>query len=54
VMALADAVPTGRPVPRALVPRIELKSPKISRNLTTDWFARRVDGRYQRCLARAG
>ena len=54
VMALADAVPPGRPVPRAVVPRIELKSPKITSQLTTEWFARRVDGRYQRCLARAG
>ena len=54
VMALADAVPPGRPVPRAMVPRIALKSPKISRNLTTDWFARRVDSHYKRCLARAG
>jgi len=53
VMALADATPPGRPVPRAMVPRIALKSPKISRNLTTDWFARRVDDRYERCLARA-
>ena len=51
VMALADAVPPGRPVPRALVPRIALKSPKITRNLTTDWFARRVEGRYKRCIA---
>jgi len=54
MMALADAVPPGRPVPRAMVPRIALKSPKITRNLTTDWFARRVDDRYRRCLARAG
>lgn len=53
VMALADAIPPGRPVPRAMVPRIALRSPKISRNLTTDWFARRVDDRYRRCLARA-
>lgn len=52
-MALADAVPPGRPVPRAMVPRIALKSPKISRDLTTDWFARRVDARYKRCMARA-
>jgi hypothetical protein len=53
-LALADAAPPGRPVPRAMVPRIALKSPKISRDLTTDWFARRVDDRYKRCLARAG
>ena len=54
VMALADSVPPGRPVPRAMVPRIALKSPKISRNLTTDWFVRRVDDRYQRCVAQPG
>ena len=54
VMALADAVPPGRPVPRAMVPRIALESPKITRNLTTDWFARRVDDRYKRCITRAG
>jgi hypothetical protein len=53
VMSMADAVPPGRPVPRAMVPRIALKSPKITRNLTTDWFASRVDARYKRCLARA-
>jgi Protein of unknown function (DUF1615) len=53
MMALADAVPPGRPVPRAMVPRIALKSPKITRNLTTNWFARRVDDRYKRCLSRA-
>jgi hypothetical protein len=54
VLAMADKVPPGRPVPRAMVPRIRLESPKITRNLTTDWFARRVDGRYARCLANAG
>ena len=43
----------GREPPRAVLPRIQLKSPKITRNLTTEWFAQRVDGRYQRCLARA-
>jgi hypothetical protein len=43
----------GRPLPRAMVPQIRLQSPKITRKLTTDWFARRVDERYERCLARA-
>ncbi len=53
VLSLADEVPPGRPVPRAMVPRIRLEGPKITRNLTTDWFARRVDDRYTRCLSSA-
>ena len=52
VMARADQV-SARPAPRAMLPSITLKSPKITRKLTTEWFARRVDERYQRCLARA-
>jgi hypothetical protein len=43
----------GRPVPLALVPKIKLQSPKISRSLTTDWYAHRVDGRFQQCLKKA-
>jgi Protein of unknown function (DUF1615) len=42
----------GHPAPRALVPRIKLQGPKVSRNLTTDWYAHRVDGRFQQCLKR--
>jgi hypothetical protein len=51
VFALA-AQAAGRPLPRAVVPQIRLEGPKISRNLTTDWYARRVDERFRRCLAR--
>jgi Protein of unknown function (DUF1615) len=40
----------GRKLPRAAIPRIDLKSPKFTRKLTTEWFARRVNERYQRCL----
>lgn len=52
VFARADQL-QGRPVARAMLPDITLKSPKITRKLTTEWFARRVDERYQRCLIKA-
>lgn len=51
VMQLADQS-QGRKVAREIMPEIRLQSPKITRKLTTAWFADRVDGRYQRCLAR--
>ena len=50
--ALADKA-SGTPVPRAVLPGIKLQSPKITRDLTTAWFAQRVDERYARCLARS-
>jgi len=52
VFDLADAQ-AGKALPRAVLPKISLHSPKITRQLTTEWFATRVDQRYQSCLARA-
>ena len=43
----------GHGLPRAVMPRIDLHSPKITRKLTTEWFATRVQERYQRCINRA-
>lgn len=51
VFARADVLAKVN-LPRELMPRILLKSPKITRRLTTEWFARRVDGRYRDCLTR--
>jgi hypothetical protein len=53
VFELAEKI-ERRALPRAVLPQIKLQSPKITRALTTDWFARRVDERYQRCVARGG
>ena len=50
VFALADKA--GKPMPPPAMPQIDLKSPKITRKLTTEWFARRVEGRYKTCLTR--
>lgn len=49
VLTLADKQ-AGTRQPRAILPGIQLKSPKITRNLTTAWFAKRVDDREQACV----
>ncbi len=43
----------GKPLPRAVLPGIRLESPKITRNLTTAWFANRVNDRHLACMKRA-
>ena len=50
VYKLAEAK-SGRTLPREMLPGIQLESPKITRNLTTAWFAKRVDERRARCMA---
>ncbi len=52
VFALAERR-AGSTLPRAVIPRIDLQSPKITRKLTTAWFADRVQARYQRCVNKA-
>lgn len=49
VFALAERK-SGKALPRAMLPGIQLESPKITRNLTTAWFAKRVDERRARCM----
>ncbi|CAM3970483.1 DUF1615 domain-containing protein [Bordetella muralis] len=53
VFELADR-DAGKPLPRAVLPGIKLESPKITRNLTTAWFANRVYDRWKQCMSRAG
>jgi hypothetical protein len=51
VFSLADES-RKTPLPRAVLPKIKLQSAKITRNLTTEWFAKRVNQRYEQCLQR--
>jgi hypothetical protein len=45
---------SGHDLPRAVVPHIELVGPKLSRKLTTSWYANRVEARFNRCLNSGG
>lgn len=52
VYKLAEAK-TGKTLPREMLPGIQLESPKITRNLTTAWFAKRVDERRVKCMGQS-
>jgi len=52
VFAMADKL-EGKTLPREILPGITLESPKITRQLTTAWFAQRVDERRVRCMKRS-
>ena len=37
----------------AIMPEVVISGPKLSRDYNTNWFATRVDGRYQTCMQKA-
>jgi hypothetical protein len=43
-------IKTGKDAPFAVIPEIDLSSPKISRHMTTRTFAESVNKRYQSCI----
>ena len=43
---------TGEAAPYAQLPTVTIRSPKISGDRSTAWFAQSVNKRYQRCMAR--
>ncbi|HEY0094736.1 MAG TPA: DUF1615 family protein, partial [Archangium sp.] len=43
---------TGQPPEYARLPTVVIRSPKISGDRSTSWFAQSVNKRYQRCMAR--
>jgi len=50
VFSLAEHA-AGHRLPRAMLPSIQLQGPKIERKLTTEWYAHRVDDRFEHCLS---
>lgn len=44
---------TGKPPTYAMMPEVVISGPKLSRDYNTNWFATRVNGRYQTCMQRA-
>ncbi len=44
---------TEKEMPYATMPHVVISGPKLSRNYDTNWYARRVNGRYESCMHRA-
>lgn len=44
---------TGKKAPYAIMPKVVISGPKLSRDYNTNWFAERVNGRYTQCMSRA-
>ncbi|MDV2468687.1 DUF1615 domain-containing protein [Acinetobacter chinensis] len=44
---------TGKDAFYAIMPQVVISGPKLSRDYNTNWFATRVNGRYQTCMQRA-
>lgn len=43
---------TGDSAPYAIMPKVVISGPKLSRDYNTNWFANRVNGRYLTCMQR--
>lgn len=43
----------GRKPSYAIMPQVVISGPKLSRDYNTNWFATRVNGRYQSCMSAA-
>ena len=44
---------TGKEAPYAIMPKVVISGPKLSRDYNTNWFADRVNGRYNTCMRTA-
>lgn len=43
---------TGKTAPYAIMPQVIISGPKLSREYNTNWYATRVNGRYETCMHR--
>lgn len=44
---------TGKPMPYAIMPKVVIAGPKLSREYSTHWYAQAVQKRYDKCLGTA-